>query len=104
MSRKPVKKIYPKEPETHYMSNGVYQPLSVKNFTLAYLDETNVHAGLLLHMFARLLAVLVGRKLLNAPDFYYVVTGTWHKTVEFSTWTPEQELDEGLQPGVILNR
>lgn len=78
--------------------------MSIKDYTMANLSGHRATPSLILIMFARLLAVLVGRNLLNAPDFYYIVTGVWHKKVEFSDWTPEHELEEGLQPGVILDR
>lgn len=97
----------PKPPIDRYMSTGVYQPMSIKEFTLQYIDSENNSRGtlrIIAHMFARLLVVLVGRKILNAPDFYYIMIGAWIGDVQFSDWSPEQELEEGLQPGAILNR
>lgn len=102
MSRRPAK---PKPPTTVYIPSNLHQPESAKMWALRQITGNMGEPVMVLtHLFVRLLIVLVGRKKLNPPDFYYIITGVWSDHLTFADWSPDQELEEGLQPGVILER
>lgn len=76
-----------------YMPAYTQQPVDVGSYVYGHILPGNSVSK----MFARLVAVLASRGFLHAAEVLFIVTGVYERQMQYSDWTPEQEIAEGLQ-------
>ena len=88
MSKRPAK-----PPTVKYMDMWTSQPVTIQDYVLYHTTEL----GSIRKILARLLLVMVSRRLLNAAELTWVVEGRWHARAEFADWSPKKEIHDGRE-------
>ena len=94
MSTSPAKPLVKK-----YIQTTLSQPMDV--YTYIMQCNSLFSTVLLMKMFARLLVILASRKYLHAAELVYITSGRYLPELQYADWSPEDEIEEGLQPQII---
>jgi len=87
MSKRPAKPFTVK-----YIPTTTQQPLPVGDYVFNNITSNKILAIMLV----RLIVILVSRGFLHAAEIDFIVNGRYVRDLQYSDWTPDKEIEEGL--------